>query len=51
MAFKLIGIDPGLAATGIGVITGQMQTVIDFAYGVIRTDQKSSTAVAERSHA
>jgi crossover junction endodeoxyribonuclease RuvC len=45
MAFKLIGIDPGLAATGIGVITGQMQTVIDFAYGVIRTDQKSSTAV------
>ena len=45
MAFKLIGIDPGLAATGIGVICGHRRKVIDFAYGVIRTDQKSSTAV------
>ncbi len=44
MAFKLIGIDPGLASTGIGVITGQGSHVTDFAYGVIRTDQQASTA-------
>jgi crossover junction endodeoxyribonuclease RuvC len=45
MAFKLIGIDPGLAATGIGVVKGQGQKVIDYAYGVVRTDQKSGMAV------
>ena len=45
MAFKLIGIDPGLAATGIGVVRGYNQKVIDFAYGVIRTGQTSSMAV------
>ena len=40
MAFKLIGIDPGLAATGIGVVSGRGQKVTDFAYGVVRTDQR-----------
>ena len=45
MALKLIGIDPGLAATGVGVVRGHGQKVIDFAYGVIRTDQKSTMAV------
>jgi len=44
MALKLIGIDPGLAATGIGVVTGHGQKVTDFAYGVIRTQQKAPTS-------
>ena len=43
MTIKLIGIDPGLAATGIGVVTGDGRKVVDFAYGVIRTDQKATT--------
>ena len=42
MAFKLIGIDPGLAATGIGVVSSRRQKVTDFAYGVVRTDQRSA---------
>ena len=45
MTLKLIGIDPGLAATGVGVVAGYGQKVTDFAYGVIRTDHKSPTAV------
>ena len=44
MTFKLIGIDPGLASTGIGVVSGQALKVINFAYGVIRTDQKTDIA-------
>lgn len=43
MTIKLIGIDPGLAATGIGVVTGDGRKVVDFAYGVIRTHQKATT--------
>lgn len=43
MTIKLIGIDPGLAATGIGVVTGDGRKVTDFAYGVIRTHQKATT--------
>jgi crossover junction endodeoxyribonuclease RuvC len=43
LTIKLIGIDPGLAATGIGVVTGDGRKVVDFAYGVIRTDQKATT--------
>lgn len=44
MTSKLIGIDPGLAATGIGVVAGHRQKVTDYAYGVIRTDHKSPTS-------
>jgi crossover junction endodeoxyribonuclease RuvC len=39
MTVKIVGIDPGLAATGIGVITGVGQKVSSFAYGVFRTSQ------------
>lgn len=42
MTTKLIGIDPGLAATGIGVVAGVGMKVTDFAYGVIRTRQKET---------
>ncbi len=34
----IIGIDPGLAATGIGVVSGQGTTVQQFAYGVVQTE-------------
>jgi crossover junction endodeoxyribonuclease RuvC len=43
LTIKIIGIDPGLAATGIGVVTGDGRKVADFAYGVIRTHQKATT--------
>jgi crossover junction endodeoxyribonuclease RuvC len=46
MDVKLIGIDPGLAATGLGLVTGNGRRVSDFAYGVIRTDP--NTAIAKR---
>ena len=44
MAHKLIGIDPGLAATGIGIVTGNRDKIEDFAYGVIQTEQHEPTA-------
>jgi crossover junction endodeoxyribonuclease RuvC len=34
---KIIGIDPGLAATGIGIVHGRGMQVHHFAYGAIRT--------------
>ncbi|NNF99933.1 MAG: crossover junction endodeoxyribonuclease RuvC [Desulfobacteraceae bacterium] len=33
----VIGIDPGLAATGIGIVTGEGQQVCSHAYGAINT--------------
>jgi len=42
MAIKLIGIDPGLAATGVGIVTGSSHKIADFAYGVIHTGQEES---------
>jgi len=40
---KVIGIDPGLAATGIGIITGTGLTVSAYSYGVIRTGSRMTT--------
>ena len=40
MIHKILGVDPGLAATGIGIVTGLYPKVHQFAYGVIRTYQK-----------
>jgi crossover junction endodeoxyribonuclease RuvC len=37
MSIKVIGIDPGLAATGIGIITGGKNKVATYAYGTITT--------------
>jgi crossover junction endodeoxyribonuclease RuvC len=42
MTIKLIGIDPGLAATGVGIVAGDGRCVTDFAYGVIRTHPKAT---------
>jgi len=34
---KIIGIDPGLAATGVGIVSGQGVRVAGYSYGCIRT--------------
>lgn len=39
--FKIIGIDPGLAATGIGIVCGTGLKVISFSYGSINTSKKT----------
>lgn len=40
----VIGIDPGLAATGIGVVRGRGLVVERYAYGSIHTDASHATA-------
>ncbi|MDP2646388.1 MAG: crossover junction endodeoxyribonuclease RuvC [Desulfobacterales bacterium] len=39
---KIIGIDPGLAATGIGIITGNGTSVEGYSYGSLTTSSKDS---------
>ncbi len=34
---KVLGVDPGLAATGIGIVSGRQFDVATFSYGCIRT--------------
>lgn len=41
---KIIGIDPGLAATGVGIITGMSTRVKAFSYGAIYTTSKTPSA-------
>jgi crossover junction endodeoxyribonuclease RuvC len=36
---KIVGIDPGLAATGVGIVAGSARRIRDFAYGSIRTSK------------
>lgn len=43
---KIIGIDPGLAATGIGIVTGSGHRIDDFSYGSIQT--KKGIVLANR---
>lgn len=38
-----VGIDPGLAATGVAVVTGSAMDVTGYSYKVIRTDAGDST--------
>lgn len=38
---KIVGVDPGLADTGVGVISGCGKEVAGFAYGSIRTDRQA----------
>ena len=38
---KIIGIDPGLAATGFGIVEGRGLTVESFRYGSIRTSKNT----------
>ncbi len=39
---KIIGIDPGLSATGIGVVTGSGLEVRSYSYGVIQTSKDAT---------
>ena len=39
---KIIGIDPGLSATGIGVVTGKGLSVQAYSYGTIHTSKNIS---------
>lgn len=38
---KIIGIDPGIAATGIGIVWGTGLTVKGYSFGMVRTPKKS----------
>lgn len=40
----MLGIDPGLAATGIGIVNGSGSKVRDYAYGAITTSQDTPQA-------
>lgn len=42
---KVIGIDPGLAATGVGIVTGRGVSVGSYSCGMIRTEKTLATAV------
>lgn len=41
---KIIGIDPGVAATGIGIVNGRGLTVAGYSFGSIRTPKNISMA-------
>ncbi len=41
---KIIGIDPGLAATGYGVVEGTDRKVGDYSFGTIRTSKSEDLA-------
>ncbi|MEJ2038132.1 MAG: crossover junction endodeoxyribonuclease RuvC [Desulfosarcinaceae bacterium] len=45
MNVKIIGIDPGLSDTGIGIVEGQAGKVIQYAYGVVKTDSRKPQAI------
>lgn len=41
---KIVGIDPGLAATGIGIVWGSPASIAGYAHGTIRTPKTDRTA-------
>lgn len=45
MSIKVVGIDPGLAATGVGIVTGGGRKVGNYAFGVVKTSPNDSPAV------
>jgi len=40
---KVVGIDPGLAGTGVGVIEGSANKILGYSFGSIATDAKTPT--------
>ncbi|MCP3943353.1 MAG: crossover junction endodeoxyribonuclease RuvC [Desulfobacteraceae bacterium] len=40
---KIVGIDPGLAGTGVGVVQGDNRDISGYSFGSILTDSKAST--------
>ena len=45
---KVIGIDPGLANTGFGIVEGDSSYIKGYRFGTIRT--KNDTSIAGRLH-
>ena len=45
MKIKVVGIDPGLADTGVGVVEGSNLTVDNYAYGTIKTSQNDEQSL------
>ena len=43
-ALKVIGVDPGLAHTGVGMVQGVGLRIRDYAFGTIRTSQDEALA-------
>ena len=41
-AFKVIGVDPGLASTGFGIVQGSASQIRDYSFGMIRTSKTES---------
>jgi crossover junction endodeoxyribonuclease RuvC len=41
---KIVGIDPGLADTGVGIVRGRGLEIEDYAFGTIRTSKDQSLA-------
>jgi len=41
MTIKVVGIDPGLAATGVGIVTGGNKKISGYAFGTIKTPQNA----------
>jgi crossover junction endodeoxyribonuclease RuvC len=39
---KIIGIDPGLAATGVGIVSGHGSTIDSYSFGSIHTSKSTS---------
>lgn len=37
---KVLGIDPGLASTGVGIVCGEQNKITDYSFGVINTPSK-----------
>ncbi len=37
---KTLGIDPGLASTGIGIVSGESDNITEYSFGVIETSRK-----------
>jgi crossover junction endodeoxyribonuclease RuvC len=43
--FKIVGVDPGLAATGIAVVTGIRDKVQSYAFGAVQTPARETLPV------
>ncbi|MCD4744395.1 MAG: crossover junction endodeoxyribonuclease RuvC [Desulfobacteraceae bacterium] len=42
---KVVGIDPGLAGTGVGVVQGENGQIVNYSFGSINTDKKDPTCL------
>jgi crossover junction endodeoxyribonuclease RuvC len=42
MSVKVVGVDPGMAATGIGIVTGSAHNVTAYAFGTVSTSSSAT---------